>query len=1364
MVGKIWIAFFLSLAGVTTLAWFFAFLRDKGIRPERGLADFIGEQPGLGRAVFVALFVGMCMYAGSKSAGGGGGSGGGNTNDVQMVQNPAGIGGGGGLLQMGGFRGSSLPITSTNTTRTLDLEDFGRGFVMSRIGTDEVFDFVPASNPDKDGDGLATIDEIFVYGTDPALFDTDDDGLSDLEEVQTGTDPWKPDTDGDGLYDVEEVELGTNPLSADSDSDGMSDGEELHLRGTDPLLSDTDGDGLPDAVEIVGESDPTKADTDGDGLDDGEEVGCFRRRYAQEGEWASATNGWSAVEIVNEEGFNLYWFTIWDGTLRIGNEEVFDVYCQWNGLVLVGSDICYPEDAVWLSPVDLAGAFVSEAALAIAPYWSEELVDSVAPAVSVFERGEGGNVSFAIQYAALPAGGTNTVSFQVTLVFTNGVYKATEILYGADSSAGLDGLNASIGVQDTIKSVKWSAGFHQLASLNPLRVMQFVQGAGTDPLDEVVDSDGDGLSDDLELIIGTDPHQPDTDGDGMHDGWECAYSFDPLEDNDDASIDADSDNDSCADPDEDGLTNKEEADWGTDPYDEDTDADGVPDGEEVENSSDPNDETDGGRPASRVPVDFTFGDPSGSHSEKYRLVVKPVKDPDGRKPVSGEEPKTFSWVDAEYGECETKTAMLQRGWTYEVRMFHAGTNIEDGDPDYDYSLTCSPPSCVGVVTADPEGLFQSFDDTSDYFSGKSKVAHILVLDGCLVGDYDRKDGFTDYDLSRVYRNKPLRHWINDDDDSGDTNDSDHDTPGAPGMPRQKPTATLPGGPVMPGSEEPFSVPYLVADWSNDHVDGKCDILDFTPVWMDMGVALQQLSRFSGNGGFELYLSCDEGSVNVVWTSLTTNNVSVFLTNAVSGCGRNLDKSLETAGTVHLTDKETKVPDVFLAAMRDDRRNGVFLLEGCKVDGKDIATSPIVLRCYKKPRASDAQPLFELKLPLSISPVEDMFRWKSFRSAAGEEGLKTPDRTGSPVNFPDTETNGKNLLFLHGANVSEENARAWMSETFKRFRQSGCAAKFHGVTWRSNIGNGANYQEDVSNAFVTAQWVAGYASTVGGKKVFAAHSLGNVVVSSALADWNMAADAYFMCNAAVTSEALDPEASTDSRLVHADWAKYPASLYSCNWFRNFSDNDSRHRLTWNGRFTNILDRVYNLYSSGDHCFELFSKGNPHFWSGLFSVDYFAERYCWQKQELGKGCLPSAQVLGKTEWAGWGFDKNWKGSKKKRPVPVDGEVIPPDELAQYPAFRLYPAWMNSPNLSSLQINSMLAQGIPTITPAVGNSDMENIFRNPDRNQDLNTPTFKSANWPNRGRDWGTRWLHGDIKDVAYFFNFRVFHFIVKEGELK
>ena len=44
----------------------------------------------------------------------------------------------------------------------------------------------------------------------------------------------------------------------------------------------------------------------------------------------------------------------------------------------------------------------------------------------------------------------------------------------------------------------------------------------------------------------------------------------------------------------------------------------------------------------------------------------------------------------------------------------------------------------------------------------------------------------------------------------------------------------------------------------------------------------------------------------------------------------------------------------------------------------------------------------------------------------------------------------------------------------------------------------------------------------------------------ITDWSMDADAYFMCNAAVPSEALYPEASIDSRLVHKDWVKYPSS--------------------------------------------------------------------------------------------------------------------------------------------------------------------------------------------------------------------------------
>ena len=43
-----------------------------------------------------------------------------------------------------------------------------------------------------------------------------------------------------------------------------------------------------------------------------------------------------------------------------------------------------------------------------------------------------------------------------------------------------------------------------------------------------VDSDGDGLSDEEEAIYGTDPHNPDTDGDGYTDGEEVKAGFDPL--------------------------------------------------------------------------------------------------------------------------------------------------------------------------------------------------------------------------------------------------------------------------------------------------------------------------------------------------------------------------------------------------------------------------------------------------------------------------------------------------------------------------------------------------------------------------------------------------------------------------------------------------------------------------------------------------------------------------------------------------------------------------------------------------------------------------------------------------------------------
>ena len=106
---------------------------------------------------------------------------------------------------------------------------------------------------DTDKDGLGNYFEIFMSGTDPKLKDTDQNGISDADEdrdcdgisnrgeVDKGTNLLLEDTDGDGLSDYKEVyETKTDPCLFDTDKDELSDGDEIVLR-LDPLVKKTDG-------------------------------------------------------------------------------------------------------------------------------------------------------------------------------------------------------------------------------------------------------------------------------------------------------------------------------------------------------------------------------------------------------------------------------------------------------------------------------------------------------------------------------------------------------------------------------------------------------------------------------------------------------------------------------------------------------------------------------------------------------------------------------------------------------------------------------------------------------------------------------------------------------------------------------------------------------------------------------------------------------------------------------------------------------------------------------------------------------------------------------------------------------------------
>ena len=86
--------------------------------------------------------------------------------------------------------------------------------------------------------------------------DSDSDGLSDSSEIQNFLNPLDPtdiykDYDEDGLTNLEEINYGTYLGNPDSDGDGLSDGVEVKVFKTDPTKADTDGDGVSDGLEAA---------------------------------------------------------------------------------------------------------------------------------------------------------------------------------------------------------------------------------------------------------------------------------------------------------------------------------------------------------------------------------------------------------------------------------------------------------------------------------------------------------------------------------------------------------------------------------------------------------------------------------------------------------------------------------------------------------------------------------------------------------------------------------------------------------------------------------------------------------------------------------------------------------------------------------------------------------------------------------------------------------------------------------------------------------------------------------------------------------------------------------------------------------
>jgi hypothetical protein len=613
---------------------------------------------------------------------------------------------------------------------------------------------------------------------------------------------------------------------------------------------------------------------------------------------------------------------------------------------------------------------------------------------------------------------------------------------------------------------------------------------------------------------------------------------------------------------------------------------------------------------------------------------------------------------------------------------------------------------------------------------------------------------------------PYRFWINDSQEHGD----DETSGGADDQ--------------IPGASSP--------NYSWNHPQGRSDYVNFFPVTLSLSNLLDWCPL---TNGFEYHLSQADGAVKIAYTDLAQTNAFGYLTNSAApadyGSIAGYDPSfspdssgvityttLDAADLVHVTASGLVLNTNWLNAVQASGGCGVILMEGCAA-----TTQPLLLEVWGKDSFGNLQKLGSVPLYLNISGVEQMFRHLNL-SAYGNGTVDVASRTDAP-NEPDTLN--KNLVFLHGYNVNQQQARGVESEMFKRFYWSGSKAKFYGVTWNGSVSQGdfipgisCNLQTNVVNAFLTAPHLASFLGTLSGDTTVAAHSLGNMVALSAISDYHAAPNHYFMIDSAVSIEAVQGSAPFEPAMIPSAWQNYSNRTFASDWWRLFSTNDSRCTLTWSNRLGNLGNvDIYNFYSSGEEVLREDTDDPPpgilsggvtqliNIWAGVAKG-----AYAWVWQEKGKGNALYDNFVSSTH-GGWRFPVNEYGDPNPVP-PSTANSLPDSTLQQTPVFDFgsyydqingsFPdlALTNASGSTYAQANRdrILSDAIPALTLPVGANFIDRL--GVDRN--VNMQTSFETGWPLRSGDEADKWHHSDFDYVAYPFTHKLFEEIVNNGNLK
>jgi len=649
---------------------------------------------------------------------------------------------------------------------------------------------------------------------------------------------------------------------------------------------------------------------------------------------------------------------------------------------------------------------------------------------------------------------------------------------------------------------------------------------------------------------------------------------------------------------------------------------------------------------------------------------------------------------------------------------------------------------------------------------------VLLLRAALLTDFnrDRTIDAQDRVLIRDGRfnrlRNPWRFWANLDDDDGDEARSSKDD-----LPR--------------AFDDPGAL--AGADAMNNRIDGVRDLVDFFPVMLEWDQFRDSVAEPDKLG---LRMRHTGDALNFVYTDFDGRTVGAYLTETeIPTLGPNGDETVARTTVVPLGAEWIDLDEAWVKRCIE-RGSAVWLFEA-----RAPTSEPLEVQITYR-----GKELATLALALSISPISDMYRWLNVRECVGGE-VDEPSRMGDPPNFPRRERKRHHLVSLHGYNATENDARSHHSEMFKRLFWSGFNGNYVGVAWHgeeshiSLLDFTPDYYENVTNAFKSARpLVDALQAHLGTIDSIMAHSLGNVVVNSALVDCGLKVGRYFALNAAVPLEAFNAADLSIDLMRHYSWKDYEQRLWAPFWHELFAGTDDpRAALTWKGRFADAVGVLYNFYSSGEDVLANADGSTPTVFGPVIDALYDRKGVgIWYTQEMWKGTT-LASMMADDGHGGWGFDKtHWFNLEHKHRKPIEREKLWPSEanetrvptaaLVSEPFFGrfqtsdddAYVEYDGSGLLNTLGNGSLgateqqqfdtraklLAEAIPALSLAVGSNA---LGVEGARNFDMNSSKFRSElEWPS-GRS-GSDWRHSDLLRPAYAHNHALYDEIVTQGDMK